>query len=353
MIILICLVNTVLQNMNKYFIGLMTGTSADALDGCIVSFDKKFELIEAQSLELEDSYKTDYEWSIKNGYKTIEESKTLAELEKILNKKSIELVNNLIKKANLNISDISYIGFSGQTVFHTNNKSYQIGDPSLLANESRIKVISDFRNFDIKNGGIGAPLIPVFHKYLYSENDKKKLFFNIGGIANGTFLNNEEISLASDVGPGNCLLDLVSKKEFNTPFDSNGEEASKGKINIELLDRLLNESNQMQYPRADDKKDYYKIFNDSFLEIDKNSLLRTLSEFTAAKIKDFYVFCDKPDEVIFHGGGTKNLFLMDLIRSKLNTSIKTTDNEISSKYVEAAGFAYLAYLKKGEMFEIK
>ena len=339
--------------MNNYFIGLMTGTSADALDGCIVSFDGEFKLIQTQSLELDNSYKKDYEWSIKNGYKTIEESKTLAELEKILNKKSVELVNNLIKKANLNISDISYVGFSGQTVFHTNNKSYQIGDPRFLANESRINVISDFRNHDIKNGGIGAPLIPAFHKYLYSENDKKKLVFNIGGIANGTFLKNGEISLASDVGPGNCLLDLVSKEKFNTSFDNNGDEASKGKINLELLDQLLSESNQMQYPRADDKKDYYKIFNNSFLEINKNSLLRTLSEFTAEKIKDFYDFCDQPDEVIFHGGGTKNLFLMNLIESKLNTSIKTTDNEIPSKYVEAAGFAYLAYLKKGEIFEIK
>jgi anhydro-N-acetylmuramic acid kinase len=339
--------------MNNYFIGLMTGTSADALDGCIVSFDGEFKLIQTQSLELENSYKKDYEWSIKNGYKTIEESKTLAELEKILNEKSVELVNYLIKKANLNISDISYVGFSGQTVFHTNNKSYQIGDPRLLANESRINVISDFRNFDIKNGGIGAPLIPAFHKYLYSENNKKKLVFNIGGIANGTFLKNGEIYLASDVGPGNCLLDLVSKEKFNTSFDNNGDEASKGKINLELLDQLLNGSNQMQYPRADDKKDYYKIFNDSFLEINKNSLLRTLSEFTAEKIKDFYDFCDEPDEVIFHGGGTKNLFLMDLIESKLNTSIKTTDNEIPSKYVEAAGFAYLAYLKKGKIFEIK
>ena len=103
-----------------------------------------------------------------------------------------------------------------------------------------------------------------------------------------------------------------SSEKFNTSFDNNGDEASKGKINLELLDQLLSGSNQMQYPRADDKKDYYKIFNNSFLEINKNSLLRTLSEFTAEKIKDFYDFCDEPDEVIFHGGGTKNLFLIKL-----------------------------------------
>ena len=339
--------------MSNYFIGLMTGTSADALDGCIVSFNGKFKLVQALSLELEESYKKDYERSLKNGHKTTKESKKLAKLEKILNKKSIDMVNRLVKEANLSISDISYIGFSGQTVFHTNEKSYQIGDARSLAKKTKIKVISDFRNFDIKSGGIGAPLIPVFHKYLYSENNKKKLVFNIGGIANGTFLKGGEISLASDVGPGNCLLDLVSEIKLNTPFDNNGEEASKGEINQELLNQLLSNSSHMEYPRADDKKDYYKIFDDAFLKINKNSLLRTLSEFTAQKIKDFYDFCNKPDEVIFHGGGTNNLFLMNLIDSKINSSIKTTDNEIPSKYVEAAGFAYLAYLKKGEIFEVK
>ena len=79
--------------MSNYFIGLMTGTSADALDGCIVSFNGKFKLVKALSLELEESYKKDYEQSLKNGHKTTKESKKLAKLEKILNKKSIDIVN--------------------------------------------------------------------------------------------------------------------------------------------------------------------------------------------------------------------------------------------------------------------
>ena len=337
--------------MSKYFIGIMTGTSADALDGCVVSFEDKFELICSASITLDGSYKMDYEECIRAGFKNTNESKKLYELENILNQKTIELINLLLKKAEIDISQVSSVGFSGQTVFHTNEKSYQIGNPAYISELSKIDVYSDFRNFDIKNGGIGAPLIPAFHKYLYAA-EKDRLIFNIGGIANGTYLKKGEVAIASDVGPGNCLLDYVSSKSFDKPFDDSGAEAAKGEIDNLLLKQLIDKCDGMTYPRADDKQDYYDL-KELFIDIDPNSLLRTLAELTAQKINEFYEFCGKPDEVIFHGGGTKNKFLMDLINNRINGLVRTTDDEIPSKYVESAGFAYLAYLKKGEIFKAK
>ena len=337
--------------MSKYFIGIMTGTSADALDGCVVSFEDKFELICSASITLDGSYKRDYEECIREGSKNTNESKKLFELENILNQKTIELINILLKEANIDISQVSSVGFSGQTVFHTNEKSYQIGNPAYISELSKIDVYSDFRNFDIKNGGIGAPLIPAFHKYLYAI-EKDRIIFNIGGIANGTYLKKGEVAIASDVGPGNCLLDYVSSKSFDKPFDDNGAEAAKGEIDNLLLKQLIDKCDGMTYPRADDKQDYYRL-EELFTKIEPNSLLRTLAELSAEKIKDFYEYCGKPEEVIFHGGGTKNKFLMSLIKNKISGFVRTTDNEISSKFVEAAGFAYLAYLKKGEIFKTK
>ncbi len=337
--------------MSKYFIGIMTGTSADALDGCVVSFEDKFELICSASLTLDGSYKRDYEECIREESKNTNESKKLFELENILNQKTIELINLLLKKADIDISQVSSVGFSGQTVFHTNEKSYQIGNPAYISELSKIDVYSDFRNFDIKNGGIGAPLIPAFHKYLYAI-EKDRIIFNIGGIANGTYLKKGEVAIASDVGPGNCLLDYVSSKSFDKPFDDSGAEAAKGEINRQLLKQLIDKCDAMTYPRADDKQDYYRL-KELFTNIEPNSLLRTLAELSAEKIKDFYEYCGKPEEVIFHGGGTKNKFLMSLIKNKISGFVRTTDDEISSKFVEAAGFAYLAYLKKGEIFKTK
>ena len=337
--------------MSKYFIGIMTGTSADALDGCVVSFEDKFELISSASITLDGSYKMDYEECIRAGFKNTNESKKLFELENILNQKTIELINLVLKKAEIDISQVSSVGFSGQTIFHTNEKSYQIGNPAYISELSKIDVYSDFRNFDIKNGGIGAPLIPAFHKYLYAA-EKDRLIFNIGGIANGTYLKKDEVAIASDVGPGNCLLDYVSSKSFDKPFDDGGSEAAKGEVDNLLLKQLIDKCDGMTYPRADDKQDYYRL-EELFTKIEPNSLLRTLAELSAEKIKDFYEYCGKPEEVIFHGGGTKNKFLMTLIKNKISGFVRTTDNEISSKFVEAAGFAYLAYLKKGEIFKTK
>ena len=194
-------------------------------------------------------------------------------------------------------------------------------------------------------------MIPAFHKYLYAI-EKDRIIFNIGGIANGTYLKKGEVAIASDVGPGNCLLDYVSSKSFDKPFDDSGAEAAKGEIDNLLLKQLIDKCDAMTYPRADDKQDYYRL-KELFTNIEPNSLLRTLAELSAEKIKDFYEYCGKPEEVIFHGGGTKNKFLMSLIKNKISGFVRTTDNEISSKFVEAAGFAYLAYLKKGEIFKTK
>ncbi|MFL2714816.1 MAG: anhydro-N-acetylmuramic acid kinase [Gammaproteobacteria bacterium] len=342
--------------MNKYYIGIMTGTSADAIDGCIVSFDGNFNLITSGSVDHEHGYKENYEECIAQGVKEVHRSKKLEKLEHDLNKKSLELIENLLNESKLSNEDEIAIGFSGQTVFHSKKKSYQIGDSQFIANNSNIKVISDFRNFDIAQGGSGAPLVPAFHKYLYSEKEKEKIIFNIGGIANGTYLKGSEISLASDVGPGNCLIDKITSKELGLPFDSGGELARKGMLLPNLLDSLEKAIDNINfgYPRADEKTSYYKLLDSGvLLGISPNDALRCLTELTAEKIKNFFDYCNQPKEVIFHGGGTNNSFLMDLLGEKLEREIRTTDNIIPSKFVEAAAFAYLAFMNRGKVFNTK
>ena len=206
--------------MSKYFIGVMTGTSADSLDGCIVSFEKDFNLIETEQIELGAEYKDKYEECIRLGLKEVSDSDDLLEIENTLNEKTIEILESLIAKSKISKQDISLIGLSGQTIFHTYDKSYQLGNNQKIANTVGINVCSDFRNFDIKQGGMGAPLIPIFHKYLYSENNKNKLVINIGGISNGTYLEGINIKYASDVGPGNCLIDKFTKKNFYKSFEN-------------------------------------------------------------------------------------------------------------------------------------
>ena len=165
----------------------------------------------------------------------------------------------------------------------------------------------------------------------------------------GTYLDGEDIKEASDVGPGNCLIDLVAMRYFGVPYDEDGKIAAIGQIDQRLLKSLLDKILTKSYPRADDKSFYYNLDK---LKSDKpEDLLATLSELTALCISDFCHSCDMPGEILVHGGGTKNNFLMERLAKNIEPSLKLTDRLIPSKFVESAAFAYLAYLKRGLLAE--
>ncbi len=117
---------------------------------------------------------------------------------------------------------------------------------------------------------------------------------------------------------------------------------------------MINNFPENIYPRADDLKVYTEYFFknfESFKKLPSNDLFRTLTEVTAEMIFKFFVFCERPEKVIFHGGGTLNSFLMERIEKKIEKKLHTTDDfGVPSKYVESAGFAYLAYKKRSEIF---
>ena len=321
----------------------MTGTSADSIDGCVVDFSNGFELICSKSNDLEKNYKAKYEEAIKKGFKNRNDDEIVLKLEESLNKSSVELIKSLLEE--IDTSSVSGIAFPGQTMFHDAERSYQIGCAQFIADEVGIRVIHDFRNYDMQQGGLGAPLVPEFHKYLFAESNKRKVILNIGGISNGTYLDGEDIKVASDVGPGNCLIDLVAMRDFGIPYDEDGKIAATGQIDQQLLNSLLDKILTKGYPRADDKSFYYNLDE---LKSDKpENLLATLSELTALCISDFYHSFDLPGEILLHGGGTKNNYVMERLEKSIGSSFRLTDHLIPSKYVESAAFAYLAYLKRG------
>ena len=172
--------------MSNLFIGIMSGTSRDSLDACLVDFTDHFEIIATETLNFHSSYKTSVE---------------IPFISSEITNKSVEIVKNLIHKSSISESRIVGIGFSGQTISHDDHHSLQAGDPKKISKLTKINVFSDFRNKNIAEGGRGAPLIPDFHKYIFSETGKRKLIIYIGGISNGTYLDGENIAAASDIGP--------------------------------------------------------------------------------------------------------------------------------------------------------
>jgi len=325
--------------MKNLFIGIMSGTSRDSLDACLVDFTDHFQIISTETLSFSANYKTSTE---------------ITEINTEITNKSIEIIKNLLNKADIKESEIFGVGFSGQTISHNEEHSLQAGDPKKIARSTGINVFSDFRNKNIAEGGRGAPLIPDFHQYIFSETEKRKLIVNIGGISNGTYLNGAKIASASDIGPGNCLLDLVMTNLKLGDYDKDGELASKGVVNQSIKEELMFNFSNMSYPRADDITAYTAPFMEKFVEYKKisvNDLLRTLVEITAAKIAEYFEYCDNPDEIIFHGGGILNKTLMESITKNIKKNIKTTDHIVPSKYMECSAFAYLAFMDKGVLFK--
>ena len=315
----------------------MSGTSRDSLDGCLVSFSNGLEIKNLETIY----FSKDYQSSNNQSYISEE-----------ITQKSIDLVKKLI--SNHSKENIIAIAFPGQTISHSDEFSLQAGSPEIIAKESGIPVYADFRNFDIAHGGKGAPLIPLFHQYLLSDNSKNKLIINIGGIANGTYLKGPEIELASDVGPGNCLMDEAMRKLGLGLYDNDGLLARSGNINDEILELFMNELQNLSYPRADDISVYMNIlekYESEILNIAPADALCTLAELTATKIIEFLKSCNSVDELIFHGGGTENKYLMSRIKELTAIPVKSIDDVAPSKYIEAIAFAYLAFQERAILFK--
>ena len=199
---------------------------------------------------------------------------------------------------------------------------------------------------------ISAPLIPEFHNYIFGELNKSKLIVNIGGIANGTHLVGKKVKLASDLGPGNCLMDFVMINKNLGNFDLDGNLASMGNLNNVLYKKISETFNDLPYPRADD----ISVYTDKIKKIDLDAfgaeeLLRTLAEITAMKINDFYLACQKPEEVFIHGGGAKNKFLMHLLESKIEKLLKQLINIFLLNMLRPQPLPFLAHSGRGVSFK--
>jgi len=345
-------------------LGLMSGTSMDGIDASIIrsNGEDKYEVIFDQYFKYdEEIYKELVEIRNKiNSSVDLEFNATL--LDKI--EKKITLFHASICKKIISgySSNIDLIGFHGQTIFHNADEkiSKQLGDAYLLSGLLKKKVIYNFRENDMCNGGQGAPLTPIFHQLLINQNKIKlpTCILNIGGIANITIVSSEDFNdlKSYDIGPGNCLLDEWIRKNSKEKFDKNGELAKIGKTDQAILNQAIDNFDSIKNNKnlSFDVKD----FDLNFVRgLSMKDGLSTLTDFTATIIYQSIlnsINLDKDIElkVLICGGGRKNLSLVDSIRNKLPSNMKLLpidEYKINGDFVESQAFAYLAirsYLKK-------
>ena len=351
--------------MGKLFtvLGLMSGTSGDGVDASIISSDG----IDQYKEILNRYYKYDqkiYE-NLHNlrgkilKFSNLRENKNeINNLEKDITLFHAKIVNEISKLID---KKIDFIGFHGQTIYHNSLEkiSKQIGDGNLLSQLTKKIVINNFRQNDIKNGGEGAPLAPIFHRLIvkHKKIDLPVCILNIGGIANVTAIveYNNNSFLSRDLGPGNCLIDEWVRNNTEEKFDKNGAIAKQGKTNELILNQALDnfENRPNQNSLSFDTKDFSLGFVRG-LSLEDGAA--TLTDFTGRIIgAGLFSFLsdarDKLWKVLVCGGGRKNLTLIERIKFKTlkNLIIQPIDDYgVDGDFVESQAFAYLAirsYLK--------
>jgi anhydro-N-acetylmuramic acid kinase len=345
------------------FVGVMTGTSVDGLDiaAIEIDFDEKIEFIASETIA--------YPPDLRENLLTLSQAEaanisSYGELDAALGEFIGNSVNSFLRKFGINPKEVQAIGSHGQTIRHqppntrgNGEQSFtlQIGDPNRIAYITKIITIADFRRMDMAAGGQGAPLVPLFHQNILKKQSSDTALVNIGGIANITYV--EERLLGYDIGPGNCLVDAWCQRKLNKPYDDKGHWARTGKLNGQLLKRLLYEPYFYVEPPKSSGKELFNLdwlkknANEYQLEtLNSQDVQRTLLELTAVTISKSVKNTPNVSNVIVCGGGRKNEFLMERIGSLLNLEGKVGYVLDASEHwgldgdsLEASAFAWLAF----------
>jgi anhydro-N-acetylmuramic acid kinase len=339
-----------------YSLGFMSGTSLDGVDASIIKSDGEnyVEIIDNKYIKYNDKLRSKLVKIVDYCTSRVKFNKLLQNIREV--EKEVTIVHEkLFRKIIRNNSKIKidFIGFHGQTILHKpqNGYSIQIGDSKLLSRLTKTKVVSNFRENDIINGGQGAPLAPLYHKLILSKTRLKfpLAIVNIGGISNITYFKNKNKIISFDTGPGNYLLDKWVKKNTGKNFDKNGFFSKTGKVNKKILNKLLkNPYYKKKIPKSLDVKNY------DLKSIEKLSFkdgCATLSMLTIQTICSAIKKIDKDTcMLLVSGGGRKNKFIFNNLKKKLNISVDVVDKyNFDGDYIESQAFAYLAirsYLKK-------
>ncbi len=343
-------------------IGLMSGTSMDGVDASIIKSNGTDQFINILDCYFEFD-KEIYEKlvNLRNLINLSEDLEKYSKEIEILNKEltlfHARIINKITKEAD---DKIDLVGFHGQTIYHNpkNLISKQLGNGELLSQLVNTDVIYDFRQNDLKQGGQGAPLTPIFHNLISSiisnkYNIKNPIhILNIGGISNLTKtvpVSEIESIKGFDVGPGNCLIDEWIRNNSSKRYDEFGKIGRSGSVNELILNQAIDNFKINTYTNSLDIKD----FDTSFVRgLSLEDGCATLTKFTAYLIANGIKYCHLSNNQIKEnylicGGGRKNNFLIDCIKQELfnqkNINIDLIDNyNFNGDFIESQAFGYLA-----------
>jgi anhydro-N-acetylmuramic acid kinase len=331
-------------------IGLMSGTSGDGVSAALVRFENRsFKLLRYQTFPYPKKLREKISGALQ--LKTPEISELDVELGELFARAALKILSRTSPRK------VAVIGSHGQTLYHGPNGRFpstlQIGEAAVIAERTRIPVVSDFRPQDVAAGGEGAPLIPFFDNYFFGKGPVQALQ-NIGGIANVTIVGRGlSKPVAFDTGPGNCLIDLAIQKitKGKLSFDPSGKWAARGQVQMKLIHSMMRHPYfKRKPPKSTGREEFGERFLKEYfgkrLTRSPYDALATLTYFTAATIYEGVkrFAARSPKEILVSGGGARNLTLMDCLKAFFSPTHVHSIEEwgIPAQAKEPIAFAFFA-----------
>lgn len=334
----------------ELYIGLMSGTSMDAIDAVLVEFDDA-------SCRVRHTLSAEYPRDLASRLDQLTANPAAVALDEVgathvlVAHAFADAALNLMGHAGVAAAEIRAVGSHGQTVLHRPDAdppfSLQLGEPATLAALTGVTVVADFRSADIALGGQGAPLVPAFHRWAFGDPAELRAVVNIGGIANVTRLDPRGATTGYDTGPGNVLLDQWYRAHRDTGHDIGGGWAAGGTVDENLLSQLSGDAYFARTPPKSTGTEYFNIgwLNDRLREyggaVDPRDVQATVSELTARTIA---AAIPDAQSTAICGGGAFNTDLMRRLERLLHPRSVTSTSPwgIDPEWVEAIAFAWLA-----------
>jgi anhydro-N-acetylmuramic acid kinase len=333
------------------YLGLISGTSMDAIDAALVDFD-------VAPLKIIATSATPFDPALKRRVAALIDHADRVALDEVgqidveLGRAFARASLTLMKSTGISAGQITAIGSHGQTLRHRPDLpaafTWQIGDPNVLAEMTGISVVADFRRRDVAAGGQGAPLLPVFHDQVFRSDSENRVIANLGGIANITILMRDTTVTGFDTGPANRLLDAWISQHHGKEFDAGGTWAASGKVDATLLRELMDEPYfRLPPPKSTGRE----LFNMPWLENKLGLFSRsagdvqaTLQQFTAETVAADVRQYAPGASLYLCGGGAHNLGLLNALQALIAPSrvASTAALGLDPDYVEAVAFAWFA-----------
>lgn len=340
--------------MSELYIGLMSGTSMDAVDGVLVDLSAAPRLLASHSLAHDPALKTRLLALAQPGP---DELDRLGQLDVELGRHFAACALALLAQAGVAAEAVRAIGSHGQTVRHRPQGDFpftlQIGDPNVIAETTGVTVVADFRRRDVAAGGQGAPLVPACHEALFRSATEDRVVLNLGGIANISVLPADPSApvYGFDTGPANVLLDGWCYRHTGQPYDADGQWARAGQVDGALLAALLAHPYfQRTAPKSTGREEFHLDWLDAVLAEQAKDLApvavqATLTELTAASVAQAIAAAGRGQgRLLVCGGGAYNSLLLERLAALLPAmTVKTTLQQgLPPTWVEAIAFAWLA-----------